>query len=275
MRTYDIAKVPNGPYNPYPAVPLQDMTLDEIKKKYIRICPKAYGDVAKCSKCESPCREGKRAIQLVANSVYNDPPIPLYGGKTLIERAKEENIKRRAELEKAEEEKKKAEEELKKEKEAKPKRKGRAPAIEGWYDKAYESPDPLKWIMDTFNLSKAKARQKVYAHQHVHPELRTTKPLWPADQKKVEAGRKGGMTEKTVRVENGPVIKTETPKEASKTGSALESYEDKISTMVKLQDEYKQKAEEYQKKAEEYQKMYLELKAKVDTVFEALNILDE
>lgn len=275
MRTYDIAKIPNGPYNPYPAVSLQDMTLDEIKKKYIRTCAKANGDVAKCSKCESPCSEGKRAIQLIANAVYDDPPIPLYGGKTLIERAKEENMKRRAELEKAKEEMEKAEEKLNKEKEEKPKRKGRTPVVEGWYDKAYESQDPLKWIMDTFNLSKTKARQKVYAHQHIHPELRTTKPLWPADQKKVEAGRKGGMTEKVVRVENEPIIKVETQREDIKSGSALESYEDKISAMVKLQDEYKQKAEEYQKKADEYQKMYLELKTKVDTVFEALNILGE
>jgi len=275
MRTYDIAKVPNGPYNPYPVAQLQDMTLDEIKKKYIRMCAKANGDVAKCSKCESPCREGKRAIQLIANSVYDDPPVPLYGGKTLIERAKEENMKRRAEIEKAKAEMQKAEEELKKEKEEKPKRKGRAPVIEGWYDKAYESPDPLKWIMDTFNLSKAKARQKVYAHQYVHPELRTTKPLWPTDKKKAEADRKGETTDKVVRTENGPVIKTETQKEDSKLGSTLESYEDKISAMVKLQDEYKQKAEEYQKKADEYHKMYLELKTKIDTVFEALNILGE
>ncbi len=274
MRTYDIPRIPNGPYNPYPAVPLQEMTLEEIKNKYIKCCAKANGDVSKCSKCQTPCTEGKRAIQLVANSGYNDPPIPLYGGKTLIERAKEENMKRRAELEKAEAEKKKAEEELKKEKAAKPKRRGRAPAMDGWYDKAYASPDPLKWIMDTFNLSKAKARQKVYAYQHIHPELRTEKPLWPADAKKVEAGRKGGMAEKVVRIENGPVIKVETPKQETKA-TALESYEDKISAMVKLQDEYKQKAEEFQKKADEYQKKYLELKAKVDTVFEALNILDE
>ena len=96
MRRDGIPYVSNGVYNPpFPATPLQDMTLEEIKKKYLKMCAKAQGDPAVCSKCSAPCAEGKRAIQLLANQVYNDPPIPLYGGKTLIEKAREENMLRR------------------------------------------------------------------------------------------------------------------------------------------------------------------------------------
>ena len=100
MRKYDVAYVPNGPVNYYPVKDLETMTLEEIVKKYIKTCGKANGSVAICSQCKSPCREGKRAIQLLANKVYDDPPIPLYGGKTLIERAREENMKRREEMNK-------------------------------------------------------------------------------------------------------------------------------------------------------------------------------
>jgi len=159
MRSYDVAYVKNGPYNPYPVVPLQEMTLEEIKKKYIKMCAKANGDVSVCSKCQTPCPEGKRAIQLIANNVYPDPPVPLYGGKTLIERAREDNMKRRAELEKAEKEKKEAEQ--------KPKRK--KVAIEDWFNKAMATDDPIQWIMDNLHVSKTKAKQKIYDYRYRHP----------------------------------------------------------------------------------------------------------
>ena len=72
MRKYDVAYVPNGPVNYYPVKDLETMTLEEIVKKYIKTCGKANGSVAICSQCKSPCREGKRAIQLLANKVYDE-----------------------------------------------------------------------------------------------------------------------------------------------------------------------------------------------------------
>ena len=95
MRKYDIPHVANPRINYYPVKELGEMTLEEIVKKYIKTCGKADGNVAVCSKCKTPCEHGKRAIQLLANKIYDNPPIPLYGGKTMIERAKEENMKRR------------------------------------------------------------------------------------------------------------------------------------------------------------------------------------
>ena len=94
MRKDGIPYVQN-PRGFYPPIDMNKLSLSELKQKFIKNCGKANGDVSVCSRCKTPCAEGKRAIQLVANQVYNDPPVPLYGGKTLIERAKEENMQRR------------------------------------------------------------------------------------------------------------------------------------------------------------------------------------
>ena len=155
MRKYDIPYVPNGPVNYYPAKSLQEMTLVEIKKKYIKTCAKANGDVSECSKCKTPCPEGKRAIQLIANEIYNDPPVPLYGGKTLIERAREVNAKRKAD--KTLDNKQDQEVNITKKKRI---------YIANWYEKAMASEDPVKWIMETYGCDKAKAKQKIWDQRY-------------------------------------------------------------------------------------------------------------
>ena len=163
MRHYDIASVKQGTVVGYPAKPLQDLSLEEIRKKYIRMCAKANGDLAVCSKCPTPCTEGRRAIQLLANEVYNDPPIPLYGGKTLIEKAREENMQRRKEKEE-----KKVDEPRKS--------KDNRQYIDDWYEKAVASGDPTKWVMEQYGMTKAKAKHKIYSWRYRHEltEPRTT-----------------------------------------------------------------------------------------------------
>lgn len=151
MRTSDIAYVKQTVVNAYPAKPLEELTLSEIKKKHLSICAKANGDVSVCSKCQTPCAYGKRATQLVANEVYNDPPVPLYGGMTLIERARQENMKRRQEKEM---------------KTSKDNRK----FIKDWYDKAIESGDAIKWIMENYGCTKDRAKAKIYQWESRHKE---------------------------------------------------------------------------------------------------------
>ena len=160
MRKYDVAYVPNGPVNYYPAVPLQDMSLEDIKKKYIKTCAKANGDIAICSKCKTPCKEGERAIQLTANQVYNDPPIPLYGGKTLIERAKEENMKRRQ----LEAERKANENMETAEKKENISKKKTVIRWDGWYETSLASGDQVKWLMTEMGLSRTQAKKKIYQY---------------------------------------------------------------------------------------------------------------
>ena len=153
MRKYDIAYVPNGRTSYVPHKKVDDMSLEEIKRKYIKTCGKANGDVAVCSKCQTPCNEGKRAIQLLANTVYNDPPIPLYGGKTLIEKAREENLRRREEMKK---------------KEAGEKEKKKRIVWDGWWEESLKSEDQIKWIMMNMGLSRTKAKNKIYQYKWYH-----------------------------------------------------------------------------------------------------------
>ena len=254
MRTYDIPYVKQSASS-YPPLDYKQMDINTLKKHYLDTCMKCRGNISVCSKCQSPCEYGKRAVQLKANEVYNNPPVPLYGGKTLIEKAREENIKRRQ----ATEQQKSEEKNILQKVENQPNKKQRI-IVEGWYDKAYESDNPLQWIMDTFGMTKAQAKSKVYSHQHRYPELRTTKPLWKTEERKTTAVKQEDK-------ESNNEIKIETI-ESKPNQNLLEPLEIKINSLMKLQDEYKQKAEHYQK-------LYQETKTKVDALFEALNILNE
>ena len=222
MRTYDIAHVKQGTVVGYPPKPLQDMTLEEIKKKYI--CAKANGDISVCSKCLTPCDYGKRAIQLAANEVYSDPPVPLYGGMTLIERARQENMLRRQQKEKKEENK-----EMKKSKDNRI-------YIENWYEKAQASGDPIKWIMEQYNIDRTKAMAKVCQWRNRHKTEEPKKVLLAEKPKEIPAG--------------------------------FESVETKIDSLMKQQDEYKQIILKYQK-------LYDEVSSKIDVLCRAMDIVNE
>ena len=256
MRHYDIPYVKNGPTNYFPATPLQDMTLEEIKKKHIKTCAKANGDVSKCSKCQSPCPEGKRAIQLIANSVYNDPPIPLYGGKTLIERAQEENMKRREEAEKKkEEEAKQKEPEQVKTKKSKD---GRV-YIEDWFNKAMASEDPLVWIMDAYNISRRKAKQKIYGYRSLHPETREVTNSLLSQETKTET-----------------IVKADELSSPAVTSDVKEDrIENKLENLMKLQEEHKKAMDEYMRLYTEAKAEYEKIKQKTDVLCNALDILND
>lgn len=234
MRSFDVPYVPNVPYNPYPAPALQDMSLEEIRKKYIKTCAKANGNVSECSKCKSPCPEGKRAIQLTANLVYNDPPVPLYGGKTLIERAREENLRNRMKAEQKEELVVKKSED------------GRM-FIEDWYRKAVESGDAVKWVMETYGFTKAKAQQKICQWKIRHPE------------QKVEA-------KEEEKPEEPVVVKPEV--------SDL-SIESKLEALMRQQEEQKKVMAEYQRLYDEARIEYEKIKQKTDVLCNALDIMNE
>lgn len=227
MRHYDIAYVPQGTVVGYPVKPLQDMTLDEIKQKYLKTCAKSNGDVSVCSRCQSPCREGKRAIQLLANEVYDNPPIPLYGGKTMIERAKEENMLRR---QKMEEEKKKS--------------KDNRVYIEDWYEKAVESGNAVKWVMEQYGITRTKAKAKIYSWKYRHKET----------EKKAD-----NNTAETPIPEN----------------TKDESFETKMEALMKQQEKYKQLMVEYQKQYEQAKQDYDLLSKKIDILCSAMDIMNE
>ena len=258
MRKYDIPYVPNGKVNYYPVKELDEMSLEEIVKKYIKTCGKANGNVAICSQCKSPCREGKRAIQLLANKVYNDPPIPLYGGKTLIERAREENMKRRENMKnnnamslaEAIEAAHLGEDEKKDEK-----KKRNYILWDGWWETSLESGDQVKWLMENMKLSKTQAKKKIYQYKWTHgmtgsaAETKDTKVEKPAETKKEE-----------IKVES------------AQTDASVEA---KLEKLMKMQEEKKKEMDRcmqlYQKAKDEYER----IKEKTDILATAIDILND
>ena len=250
MRRDGIPYVQN-PKHYYPPVDINKLSLEEIRQKYIKTCGKANGNISVCSKCATPCTEGKRAIQLLANEVYSDPPVPLYGGKTLIERAKEENMKRRAaEAEQAanvlvaEEEKEKVE----------APRKKKYQRLEGWWEESLASGDQVQWLMEKMNISKNQAQKKIYAYRYHHglTNQNVTGPTIKTEEKPVEIVEESKPVEHVTKHPNDVVFKT---------------MESKIDDLMKLQTEYKKKMDEYKAK-------YEAVSEQIDVLCKAMDVFD-
>lgn len=239
MRRSDIAYVPN-PKNYYPPVDYKKMSLEELKKTYLANCAKAHGDVSICSKCQNPCEHGKRAVQLVANEIYNDPPIPLYGGKTLIERAKEENrLRREKEAQKTEAP------EVKKEEKPEKKKRGKYLRGDEWWKASIEYGDQVAYLVNELGYSKTKAKATIYSYRSRHGLVGT--PVVAEKPKET--------------VESEPVMEQNAPK----NDIILATMEQKLAELMKLQDEYK-------KQAEKYTKLYNEAKEQSDVLCRAIEM---
>ena len=215
------------------------MDIEELRTRYLKTCARSMGSVSACSKCASPCMYGKRAIQLLAGQVYSDPEVPLYAGKTLIERAKEENMKRRKELEakKMETEKKPVKIEKKKRNYNK---------LDGWWEKSLESGDQIKWLMDTMGISKTQAKKKVYNYKWANGMLE--KP-----------------EENIVKEEPVSEVKVE---QKTENNSVVSTMEQKLNELMKKQEECK-------KKADEYMQEYRKLQEQTNTLCAAIELFAE
>lgn len=247
MRTYDIPYVKNPAPPTSVTADIDSLDLKTLTRTYL--CGKSHGRISECLKCPAPCAYGKRALELANPTTASFPPPPLIDGKTLLERAREDAKKSRTE--------KKIEEqpEEKKSKPAKLSKNGHL-YIEDWYEKAKESGDPLHWVMETYNMTERKAKNKFYNFWISHPEKK--EPLW------------GPVKTATVKTkEETPVVPeaaVETP--AENKDELLSPLEEKINDLMNKQEEYKSQYEHYLK-------LYQETKTKVDALYEALNILNE
>ena len=249
MRRDGIPYVKN-PQNYYPPIDINKLTLEELRQKFIKTCGKANGNLSVCSKCTTPCNEGKRAMQLLANEVYNDPPVPLYGGKTLIERAKEENMKKRAAKAAEEANVLKASEEPKEEK---PKKR-KYQKMEDWWEKSLEAEDQTQWIMDNFKVSKTQAKKKIYSYKYTHGLTGTVEtPVLKTEPVKEEVKSEVKEEQNVTKNSNDIVFMT---------------MESKIDDLMKLQSEYKKKVDEYSAK-------YKEVSDQIDVLCKAMDVFDK
>ena len=247
MRRDGIPYVQN-PKSYYPPIDINKLSLEEIRKRYIKTCGKANGNLSVCSHCPNPCAEGKRAIQLLANEVYNDPPVPLYGGKTLIEMAKEENKRKREEKEAKE-----LEEKMTLKAETKPKRVRLE--VDDWWEASLKAKDQVEYLMTTYNISKTQAKQKVYHAKRVKGLNETPETPKVEPEKKVEINE----------------ISKEVVKEAPRTAGndiVAKTLELKIDSLMQQQAEYKAKMEEYKRK-------YEEVTESIDVLCKAMDVFDK
>ena len=148
MRRYDVAYVKNPPHYTYPK-DYKEMTLPELKKQYIDSCAKSKGLITTCKKCENKCIYGLEAIKMMEQSLQRQQEnIPLYDGKTLMEKAKVENMLRRMQNEQ--------------------KTKKDRLYINKWYEKAVASGNATKWVMEQYDMSEHQARHKIYNWRYNH-----------------------------------------------------------------------------------------------------------
>ena len=250
MRRDGIPYVQN-PKSFYPPVDINKLSLEEIRTKYLKTCGKSNGNLSVCSQCKTPCPEGRRAIQLLANEVCDDK-VPLYGGKTMIEMARAETKRKREEAEaKKLQESMELHAELKKEEkeEEKPKKRRYIKSDE-WWEQSLAYGNQVEYLMKEFGMSRTQAKKKIYSFKANNKIV--DEPVMPQL--------------KTPSVEEP--VKQEVRKMDSSNDLVAKTFELKIDELMKLQGEYKAKAEEYAKKLKE-------VTEQIDVLCKAMDVFDK
>lgn len=265
MRTSDIAYVPHGSVQMKRLPPLDEMTLQEITKHYLTTCIKSHGLVSECVKCKEKCAYGKRAVSMaLGDRQLDDCQIPYEG--SLLQQARTINeLKRKQQnlLNETGEEQKMDEPEMPEQEKPKRKRKNAEP--EGWFEEAWKSGDPAKYVMERFNRSKTQAKKKLYNYKYLHPELREI------EEKYAHKSRPDIKVDKeSVAACEEAVCGTETPK----FGETKTSGDDLVSKMMEQKlEKLMNQQEEYEGLIKEYQTKLTKVKEQIDTICKTMDIL--
>ena len=250
MRKDGIPYVPNGVYNPPLAKPLEEMDLQDLVKGHLRTCAKSNGALSVCRTCSSKCIYGQRALDLYEGRVS-------VGSETI---RPEETILYR--MRKAQEEIRKAQEEAMKTKGTIFIKPGKV-IIDDWYEKANQSDDPVKWVMDTFNISKTKAKNKIYQYKYRMKKKNS-------EEKKEEENLEEVKTvveEKKEEVKKVSVNEERTEEKKESNDIVYKTMEEKIDRMMKRQAEYKELMDKYAG-------LYKEVSEQIDVLCKALDVFD-
>lgn len=263
MRTSDIAYVPQGHVSSTPVPPLNEMTLQEITKRYLTSCIKSHGLVSECQKCKEKCPYGMRATMLAyGTGAFGERAVPYEGSMLQAARMQNElNRKRQITVDALTEELKKTEEKIetveKEMKEPKKRRKNADP--EGWYEEALKSGDAVKYVMDTFNRTKTQAKKKLYNYLYLHPEMQEIHDKYVKKETQKE----------TVKEEKAePEIKEAEKKEiVNQPGDIYITrvMEMKLETLMNKQEEYESAIKDYQTKL-------AKVKEQIETICRTMDI---
>ena len=267
MRTSDIAYVPQGHIATMPVPPLNEMTLQEITKRYLTSCIKSHGLVSECQKCKEKCPYGMRATMLAyGDGMLGDRAVPYEG--SMLQRARMENELARKrqtavtaiekEIEKTEEEIKVVQEEVKKKK----RKYTVSQEPEGWYEDALKSGDPVKYVMDNFSRTKTQAKKKLYNYLYHHPEMQEV-----YDKYSKKSGSEIQMTEDSLEPEEKEMstenhVNSEEPKGNEYVSKVMEQ---KLEELMNQQEKCEAAIKEYQTKL-------AMVKEQIDTICKTMDI---
>lgn len=267
MRTSDIAYVPHGTINIRPVPPLDEMSLQEISKRYLTTCVKSNGRVSECMRCKDKCPYGQKAVSIVYGTT-DDRAVPYEGSMLQMARMQNElNRQRKETTESLTEELKKTEEEIETvEKEIKnAKRYRKSPDPEGWYEEALKSDDPVQYVVEHFDRTKTQAKKKLYNYLRLHPEMQEI------HDKYMVKGVSLTKLDKESSVSPEPPVCVEKSPEIGKTEQPGDVYitrvmEMKLETLMNQQEEYESLIKSYQEKL-------LKVKEQIDTICKTMDIL--
>lgn len=155
MRRDGIPYVPNPSYYKVPK-DYKDMDLQELKTTYIKTCAKSHNSLAVCAECAGQCEYGRRALELIGGNITNDKDVPLYDGMTLLQKAQEENRKRREQMEETNTVSKVETKTLR----------GRPRAT--WYEESTKAENQVAWTMEKFGITELQAKRKLASFRYNH-----------------------------------------------------------------------------------------------------------
>ena len=258
MRTYDIPYVKKGFVFPNVTVPLEEMSLNTIVKNYLNSCVKSYGKVSECMRCEPKCAYGKRAIELATGIVQPQDAVPYEG--SLLQKARAYNDLRRkeesgAEIKEVKKEPEKTEEKPKKES-------TKRAYYEGWYEDSLKAEDQVQWVMDTFNLTKTKAKNKLYQWRYAHKT-----------ETKVKETKQEEAVPDSLPQEVPNQIPEETSQEVSEDVYMTKFMEKKLEALMNEQEQYEAKIKELEQEILGWKEKSKRVKESIDTICKTMDIL--
>lgn len=271
MRTFDIPYVKNGYMPSVSSVPLEEMSLPDITKKYLRTCTKSNGRVSECMRCNQKCVYGEKAIAMTYGLNKAEDVVPYEG--SLLYQARMQNEQRRKEAEKPKEAEKQTAQVVEEKPAEKKRRANQDP--EGWFEEAMAQTDPVQYVMDRFGKTRTQAKKKIYMYRYLHKKSEGEIKEETASDIQTDSSSSNDLEAETAQ--NIPSADGETEQKKAAVESARpESDDELLKTMMdhKLELLMNQQ-EQIESEIKVCQTKLTKVKEQIETICKTMDILKE
>lgn len=254
-----------------PVPSLEDMSLTEIVDRYLKTCVKSNGFVSKCIACKDKCVYGKRAEDLAKGLVSPGMSKPVAYEGSMLQMARMQNElermrKAKTEVQPKPEPEKKTEE--KPEASKKPLKRGES--FKTWFEDSLKAPDQVAWVMEHFNISRTKAKNKIYQVTYSNDEAREMVKKYRPQGEQNMAEPEPAKEEPVVEV--APVMPVVSDDELLR-----KAMERKLEMLMNQQEsveaDLKKYQEEFERKTQEAHSKITSIKDQIDTICKTMDIL--